>query len=38
MGHSGLSFDGNYNSGLPAMNYDAMMALQNQSNQSNQNL
>lgn len=36
MGHNGMVFDSSYAAGLPPMNYEAMMALQNQQNQANQ--
>jgi hypothetical protein len=35
MGHSGAAYDTAFTTGLPPMNYDAMMSLQNQVNQGN---
>ena len=33
MSHGGVSYDAAFASGLPPMNYESMMPMQNQSNQ-----
>ncbi len=36
MTHGGAAYDPSFTAGLPPLNYDAMMALQNQANQGSQ--
>ena len=37
MNHGEMNFDGAFSAGLPPLNYDSLMSLQNQTNQNNQN-
>lgn len=37
MAHGMTGYEGAFNGGLPPLNYETMMALQNQANQQNQN-